>query len=139
MQAKVTLLEHPADLGIEVVAATPTAVVEALGLQLTGLVCSGVDLGPLRSFSVVASGLDAVETLIAWLNELLYAQQAANLLISAITFERCTTTRIEATISGVDFDPHLHQRHYEIKAVTYHLAALEPVKDGWRAQVFLDL
>lgn len=139
MRAKVTLLEHTADLGIEVVAATPLAVVEALGLQLANLVCSGVDLGPLRSCAVVASGLDAVETLIAWLNELLYVQQSENLLVSDIAFERCTATRIEATVSGVDFDPRLHQRHYEIKAVTYHQASFVSVTGGWRAQVFLDL
>lgn len=139
MQSRVTLLEHTADLGIEAIAATPAAVAEALGLRLARLVCSGVDLGPVRSFAIAANGLDAVETLVAWLNELLYIQQAEHLLVSSIAFTRCTATTIDATVSGVDFDPRLHQRHYEIKAVTYHQALFEPVTDGWRARIFLDL
>jgi len=139
MQARVTLIDHTADLGVEVLAATPSAAAEALGLRLASLVCSGADLGPTRQFIVTASGLDGTETLVAWLNELLYTQQAEDLLISGISFGRCTATGIEATVSGVDFDPRLHQRHHEIKAVTYHQALLEPVTDGWRARVFLDL
>jgi len=139
MHAKVSLLEHTADLGLEAVAATPAATVEALGMALTRLVAAGVDLGPVRSVEVCAGGLDAVEALVAWLNELLFAQQSEALLITAISLEQCTATRICAKISGVDFDPRLHRRRYEIKAVTYHQARFAPTPDGWSARVYLDL
>ncbi len=47
--------------------------------------------------------------------------------------------KLVAELSGEPFDQRRHRLRQEVKAVTYHQLAVEPVLGGWRARVVFDI
>jgi len=47
--------------------------------------------------------------------------------------------RLKALLRGETYDPARHRIKQEIKAVTYHQAAVEKTAAGWRARVVFDV
>jgi SHS2 domain-containing protein len=47
--------------------------------------------------------------------------------------------RIDARISGEEFDPERHEGKLLIKAATYHRLKIENRDHGWKAEIIFDI
>ncbi len=136
------LLEHTADVGLEVTAATlPELFSEALG-GMVEVVTDARKIRPLRELSVEleAEGLDLL--LLELLTEALYRFDVYGELFSRARLEIAETGEgwsLSGTMAGEEADPARHPMKVMIKAVTYHQLAVERAGAGWRATVIFDI
>ena len=137
-------LDHDADVGFEVAAATLESLWALAAQALIGVMTDvdRVESRCSRSFEVEAPDLAAA--LVESLSELLFHFEVEGLLLSHVdrletapTHDGC---RVSFDASGQFHDPALHTVGSGVKAVTHHGAEVEQRPDGtWRAQVLLDL
>jgi len=133
------LLEHTADIGIEATAGCREQLAAQTGLGLRLLLYGDAYADPLLAEEIHADGQTAAETLVNWLNELLFVLTEKQLVPAGIDITSFNENRIVATVSGEHFDPEKHQALREIKAVTHHQARVFHENRHWKATVFLDL
>ena len=134
-----TILDHVADLGVEIHAPSLEELFVAAARALFDL------LGTLESTraSIVEmidiEGADLVELLHDWLSDLLFRSAARRLVFSE--FRICSLDdghlRAEAMGEALDLDRHSIER--EIKAVTFHNLEIVKHERGWRATVIFDV
>lgn len=136
------VVEHTADVGIEVRAAT----LEALFVDAAAGFCDAITevaligAGEERTFEVDAAGLDLL--LVAWLEELLFRFETTGVLYGrgeASVEGKGDSWSLRARMRGERFDAARHPLKVQVKAITYH--ALEVARDeqGWRARVIFDI
>jgi SHS2 domain-containing protein len=136
------VVEHTADVGIEVRSAT----LEALFVDAAAGFCDAItEVARIggdeeRTFEVDAAGLDLL--LVAWLEELLFRFDTIGVLYprgETRVEGRGDSWSLRARMRGERFDPARHPLKVQVKAVTYH--ALEVARDeqGWRARVIFDI
>lgn len=134
------LLEHTADIGIEAHAGQREGLAEQSGLGLKFLLFGDVDAAPaVSSGPITAGGNTAEETLVNWLNELLFVITSRELLPAQIRVGTFSDTEISGEFSGESLDPQKHRFLREIKAVTHHQTRVEHDHDHWQSTVYLDL
>ncbi|PLY03362.1 MAG: hypothetical protein C0623_01535 [Desulfuromonas sp.] len=136
------LLEHTADIGIEATAGEREGLAEQCGYGLTYLLFGDQkDSGNSGKLTraVRASGNGAEETLVNWLNELLFALTERDLRCREIRVSHFSETEIMAELQGERSDSVNHPMLREIKAVTHHQTRIDHAGDCWHARVYLDL
>ena len=133
------LLEHTADIGIEAFADEREGLAEQSGLGLRLLLFSDTVAEPLQTEEIAANGNSCEETLVNWLNELLFLMADKLLVPAKIEISRFAENSITARISGEPFAADRHQVVREIKAVTHHQASIDHAGKQWRSTVYLDL
>lgn len=133
------LLEHTADMGVEAHAETQPGVFVAMAQGLAALMFSASSVRPAIMVPVRLSADNAVELLVAWLNEILYHCEAQRLVPADFQVVSLLDDTLEAVILGEPFDPARHGIERQAKAVTYHQALLQQSADGWSARVYVDL
>lgn len=115
---------------------------EAFAEQAAGMFSLMTDLRKVRLvkvFEVQAEGVDREGLLVAWLNELLYLRDTQGFLGKRFELRSLPGPRLEATVYGEEFDDCRHVRKTEVKAVTYHLLAVEECPGGVRTRVVYDI
>jgi SHS2 domain-containing protein len=133
------LLEHTADMGIEVVAETQE---ELFAQAAYGLleVCFGPSRALAREEKVVeVAGGDVEELLVNWLNEILYLFETKGFLPADFEVEEAGWTSLKARVLGESFDPLRHPVEREVKAATYHQLKVEKTDGMWMGRVYVDL
>lgn len=137
MTARFEILEHTADVGLELSGDTLEEVFQAAGegfATLQGAWFPGV--GEEREVEVRA--VDNSGLLVAWIDELLYMQEAEDAVFGGFDVERVTDGALRAVVR---IAPRA-ERELEavgVKAATYHRLRLERGNDGWSADVYLDV
>ena len=86
-----------------------------------------------------ASGGDAAELVVAFLNELLVLEETEGFLGREIHARSigAPPTAVVASVSGERFDPARHARRKEVKAITLHGLVFDPGRG--RARVIVDI
>jgi SHS2 domain-containing protein len=128
-----------ADVGIWATGPTAAALLEGLGLALSGLIAEPGRVRPREERTVRASGGDPAELAVAFLGELLVLQETDGFLarrIAARTVGR-PPTAVVARLQGERFDPERHVARTEVKAVTYHGLVFDP--RAGRARAIVDV
>ncbi|NIQ95610.1 MAG: archease [Desulfuromonadales bacterium] len=133
------LLEHTADIGIEAIADEREGLAEQSGLGLRLLLFSNATAEPLHTEEISAEGNSSEETLVNWLNELLFLMADKEHVPAKIEIFHFAENRITGRVSGEPLDPDRHQVVREIKAVTHHQASIDHDGTSWRAIIYLDL
>lgn len=103
--------------------------------------------------SVESHSLDGL--LVSWLNELIFHFDAYGFIGKKIIITGDTPSltlpsrgggmgggeafKLEASISGEEFDPERHEGKLLIKAATYHKLRIEKVDDIWEIDVIFDI
>ena len=132
------IVEHTADVGLRVRAATLSALFTEAALGLMSVI---TDPGRVRATNMREVRLEApeaAELLRAWLAEINVLHEVHGEVYSG--FEVATDGRtLTGRLLGEPFDPARHERRAEVKAVTWHGLHLETTTDGFRAEVLLDL
>lgn len=132
-------IDHTADVGIIVEAATPSALFEKAGLALVALMVGPAGLEARERRTVAVEAEDWTELLHHWLTELLGLFCADGFVAADVSVDRIEPTRVRGTLWGEKFDRSRHEFHGEIKAVTYHELAVGSDDAGWQARVIFDV
>ncbi len=136
------LLDHTADLGIEISAASLEGLFSEALRALTDCITpvEGVEPRVRRPVKVQAASLD--ELLVEWLGEAVAWFEIEDLLFGSARLgvsEAEDVFRLNGEAAGERYDPQRHPLKVLIKAVTYHGLRVESVAEGWRAVVILDI
>lgn len=131
--------EHTADLGLRIVAADlNTLFAEAAEALFSAIVEDLASVKPLHRHELRLTGDDRTYLLFDWLNELLFRFDTGHWLFSR--FEVIVEdTAVTGVAWGETLDRSRHFLEHEVKAVTYHGLRLEPVEQGWRAEIIVDI
>ena len=136
------LLEHTADLGIEVSAGTLEELfIESLRAMtdcITRLDRVGVDVT--RELALVAGDLE--QLMVNWLTEAIYLHETEGLVLADgdVEIERSGDGwSLTGRVSGEPFDLARHGLKVLIKAVTFHQLEVQQRDEGWTARVIFDI
>ena len=133
------LLDHTADLGFEIYGRDlPELFVNAcfaLFDTITELSRVSGDTGG----DISVTGVDRPDLMINWLRELLSLWTVDNRLIKSVRIVDLSETQLTAEITSDTYTPDRHILKTDIKAVTYHKAAVDRRENGWTARVIVDV
>jgi SHS2 domain-containing protein len=135
-----TFIDHTADVGVRAWGGSEEAVFEEAAKGMFSLVCDPQTVGSEEtlSVSVEAPPADHELLLVAWLNELLYLFEARRILFSEFRVLELGESTLKAEVAGEALGSH-HAVCGGVKAATYHGLKLARTKDGWEAEVILDV
>ncbi len=139
MRSGYTILEHPADVGIE---AHGRTLGEALALAAEGLMSiildpASVHCAETRTIRITAS--DREQLVVKWLSEILFLFDGEEFVSRRFAVDELTATSLCATLEGEHFDRQRHTTRIDVKAITYHQLTIADHRDEWTLRVFLDI
>lgn len=138
MTAKYRLLEHTADVRVEIYGASFAELLRNAAYCVFDVM---IDLAQVRvseHMTVALTAADEAELLLDWLRELLFLFSTRGFVVGRVGFEEVTTTRLQAVLSGERFDLDRHGLKIELKVPTYHEYSLKQTPAGWQAHVIFD-
>ena len=134
-----TLIDHTADLGIEVTGTSEEELFADAAIAMIDLIVDSDHIQNTLTRSLIVVGMDQVDLLINFLREILYSFNGENFLLKNLAIAELTSTTIKATLFGEYYDPGRHAIKTELKAVTYHQAAIWKTDGVWKARVIFDV
>ena len=130
-----------ADIAFEAEGDTLAFLFEACALATTAVMADPATVRPaeMRRVELGAETLEAL--LYDWLAEIIWLKDAEGLLFSRFLVEvgAGAPSRLAATLWGERIAAGGASLRADVKAVTYHLFAVERTDGGWRARVVLDI
>jgi SHS2 domain-containing protein len=139
MQSGYTILEHPADIGVEARGATLSDAFEQAASGMMSILVDAASVDLVRSERVMLRAGDVDQLLVRWLGEILYLFDGRKFLAANCSIERMTDTELNAVITGEAYQPQKHRMKLDIKAVTYHQLCVRREEQGWYVRYFLDI
>ncbi len=132
------LLDHTADIMIEVWGASLEAVFLTAAEAMTAVLLSCTDV-PAETELDVALEADTVEELLVnWLREILFHSQARNLILVQARIDDLSRTVLKAKlyfgVGGPGCEP-----EFEIKGVTYHSLSIQEHEGAYSARIVFDI
>ncbi|HDI60483.1 MAG TPA: archease [Desulfobacteraceae bacterium] len=132
-------IEHTADGGLTVEAATAEALFAEAALALVAQIVDPVHIQVRQWRELALGGADWTDLMVNWLREVLYLFNGELWLAGKVEMGRLAPAGLAARLGGEAFDRTRHDVKNEIKAVTYHQARVKFENGRWRAQVIFDL
>ena len=134
------LIDHTADLGIEVTGRTKRELFTKAALSLMDIVVErkGTPAGRTEKALRVA-GSDPADLLINFLREILYLFNGEALIVEECSIQECSNQRLVAKLRVAPYNKEKYSMKMELKAVTYHALRVERTKSGWVARVIFDV
>jgi SHS2 domain-containing protein len=136
------IIEHPADMGLQMRAQTLEQLFVQAALGLTSIL---VDIDLIKSeitTSINLSAPNSEELMYKWLSEILYLfdgeQKLFNNFDVSIT-KASSSLSLSATACGEPYDKIRHQVRTYVKAITYHQLSVKACQNNFEAKVFLDI
>jgi len=137
---KYRLLDHTADIGIEVYGQTKKEALANTVEAMFDLIVESDSIAALEEKQLSVSGVDTSDALINLLREALYLLHGQSWLCKTCEILEMEEEHIAARLQGEPYDAKKHLLKMEIKAVTYHTLKIEQVADkNWRARVIFDV
>jgi len=134
------LIDHTADLGIEVTGRTKRELFTKAALSLMDIVVERKGTGTgVKEKALTVEGCDPADLLINFLREILYLFNGEALVIGKCEITKCGNKTVEAKLLLEPYNKKKHVMKTEIKAVTYHGLSVERIKKGWVARVIFDV
>ncbi len=133
------VIEHTADIGFRVRAATPEELFARAGEALMSLAFELDNVEERQSCEISAKGWDWESLMVNWLSEVLFVLDARRLLLRRFEVTRISPEAVEGRGYGEPCNPERHRAKLIIKGVTYHQLVVEQRPEGWYAQVILDI
>jgi SHS2 domain-containing protein len=139
MKACYTLIEHPADLGIEAKGETLTLAFIQVAYGLISVIVdpSTVDLKLSEHIHLFAE--DEEQLLVKWLSEILYLYDGKKFMTGEIQIELRDQKELKAIVRGEYFSESKHKTRMDVKAVTYHQLVVKEKNGEGFIRVFLDI
>ncbi|MBI4468404.1 MAG: archease [Acidobacteria bacterium] len=133
------ILEHTADLGLQVFGSSEAEVFKTASTALFSLI---LDTLPSEATEIRALTLEAdgyAELLCDFLNHFLYLFDAEKLVPLHWKFEQLQPAGLTACVGFGQFDPRTQGVRTYVKAVTYHQLRFETNAEGAVAEFFVDV
>jgi SHS2 domain-containing protein len=133
------LLNHTADMGMEITASDPVDLFTKAGRALIHIM-----LGDIRSkgpdvIKISLTGDDLPDLMVRWLTEILYLFEGEHLITTDIIIHELSSAALCASLAVTPFDPSRNEVLREVKAVTYHQIDVTRQDGIWKARVIFDL
>lgn len=135
----IEVLEHPADIGFTVRAATLPALFAEAARALYAVALEPAPIAARESLAVELESDDLPSLLVDFLAELLYLLDAGHFVAERAEVRMTGTAALHAILHGEARDPARHPWRLIVKAVTYHRLEVQQVADEWQATVYLDI
>src|SRR5262245_2525556 len=139
MTANFTILDHPADLGIEACGQTLGEAFEQAALGLMSVILDPATVELVESREIDLGAIDTEQLLVKWLAEVLYLYDGLHFAPVKFSVSSISKNRVRAVLRGEAFDQEKHLVRVDVKAVTYHQLSVEQNETGSRVRVFLDI
>lgn len=133
------IVEHPADVGLQIRSASLERLLEDAGRGLFEVIAG--DLGqivPRVAERFLVAGGDPAWLLADWAAELHAAFEVRRMLFSDFTVA-VTPRGVDGTARGERYDPGRHALAHDVKAVTMHGLDVRHDLSGWEATLILDV
>ena len=137
-RARVSWLEHDADLRLRVSAPDPERLFTAAARAVVEASVEGTIGDDLRR-RIELAGPDKESLLVAWLNEILFLIFSGRFLPARVDRIRIEENTLAATLAGGPPDPEKQRFVREIKAATFHGLAVERSGAAWTATILFDV
>ena len=127
-EKKYTIIDHTADIGLEAVGETVEEAFANAAVGMFDILSDESTINVVTSLSVKVDGEDLQELLVNYLTELLFLYEVQGVLFSEFTVEISElggTWELTGEAKGEMFNIKKHNYPLEIKAVTYHMLAVE--------------
>ena len=133
------VFDHTADLGIEVSGQTPEALFDHAALALFDLMVDAAGIPSTQCRNLVIEGSDRADLFVNFLREILYLFNGDGCVLTACRVSSIDEGHLTAEIRCGRYDARKHRVKTEIKAVTYHQAAVRKTAQGWQGRVIFDV
>jgi SHS2 domain-containing protein len=133
------LFDHTADLGIDVFGETQADLFSHAALALFDLMVDAAGMPATQCREMVIEGADQADLFVNFLREILYLFNCEGLVLTACRVGQINDRKLTAEISSGRYDAQTHRVKTEIKAVTYHQAAVVKTAEGWQGRVVFDV
>jgi len=134
------LIDHTADLGIEVTGRTKRELFTNAALSLMDIVVErkGTPSGG-KEKALTVEGSDPADLLINFLREILYIFNGKAMIVEDCNIQECSNQRLVAKLRVEPYNKEKYSIKTELKAVTYHGLRVERTKSGWKVRVIFDV
>ena len=134
-----TEVEHTADVAFRAWAPDLSGLFGECARAVLSQMADVARVEPMRGVAVEASGPSELETLIRFLNEVLFASSSGGLVFGAVEVLEVSAKGASARLSGEPYDPSRHGPLTEVKAATYHGAQLRRSGGLIEVTIILDI
>jgi len=131
------LIEHTADVGVKAYGKTVAEAFEHAAEAMFDIITDTSTIHPVGEYHIQLEAPDLEQLLVDWLSELLYLNDAKNLVFGKfqVVIEK---NHLSARVFGEEYNTTKHKMGTEIKAVTYHILQVNK-KDPIFVQVLFDI
>jgi SHS2 domain-containing protein len=136
---KYKIFQHTADLGLEIYGLSLPALFTNAAYALFDQMTELQRVQPTETRAIAISGIDREDLLVNYLREVLYLYNGKGLLLSDFTITVMDHRSLRGEARGETFDAARHIIKKEIKAVTYHQAAVRQTPTGWTGRIVVDV
>ncbi len=133
------LFDHTADLGVEVYGKTANELFANAAFAVFDILADLSHVSPTVERKIVVDGDGWEDLLVNYLREILYLYNGEGLLLKEFSVLDIDPRHLEGKVAGEPFDPAKHTINTEIKAVTYHQAAVKEAPKEWTGRVIFDV
>ena len=135
MITKYKVIDHPSDIGIEVIGKDIKDLFENSAYSMMDMMFELSGVKKEMSFDVKVTGDDQVSLLVSWLSELLYLSDSNHVALSDFKITKMSDTELEAKVYGGKIG---NVKRF-IKAATYNQLEMKKEKDNWKARIVFDV
>ena len=132
------VIEHTADVGVEVKADSLSELFEGTALAMTSLMVDTSRVGKSVTKNVELEADDLDELMFMWLNEILYIVNTEEIIFCEFSVD-VNGNRLEGSMRGEPLDFSKHEIKDEIKAATYHELTVKREGELWEVRVIFDV
>jgi SHS2 domain-containing protein len=136
---KYKILDHTADIGIEVQGKTRKELFANSAMAMSDLMTILKTVEEIEEKRIDIEGADCEDLMINFLREILYLFNGKGWLLKKCKVVKLTSTQIEAQLRGELYNSRKHTIKTELKAVTYHQVGIRKSNKGWQAEVIFDV
>ena len=134
-----SILDHPADLGIEARGRNLGEAFEQAALGLTSIIIDPATITPSERIEVDLTASDRQQLLVRWLSEILYFYDAKGFVARRFEVKFLTDKSLRAEMRGESLCLEKHITRLDVKAVTYHQLQVEENASGGHVRVYVDI
>jgi len=136
---KFEILDIAGDVGLKAFGESKQEVFVHAALGMYSLITNTDILKDQKSITVSVESHELDGLLVSWLNELIFHFDAYGFIGKNIDIVSFSDNRIDAKLSGEEFDPERHEGKLLIKAATYHRLKIEKKDHLWETEIIFDI
>ena len=133
------ILEHTADIGFRAWGRSREEMFENAALALESVALDVEEVEPRTVYPIAATGDDEASLLVNWLSEVLFYLDGRRVAMRRFRVDLLTSSQIVGQGWGEPRESERPRPKLVVKGVTYHQLTIARTKDGWSADVYLDI